>query len=284
MQDLSEFLIILGFAPTESPSPEKLKKRWKDRCKTCHPDIGGDEEEFKKVTHAYKMLIDPEYAFKYKDKPKVVLDLKIQYPVTFEEAFYGTELITSFSVTEFDDEYLPIKKDVLEIETIKLTLRPGSFEVQPILLPQIGMRKGALRGNVIVLPLVSPHKRFKIEKAGIFMTGYNIVADEQVPLSAMLKGGRMLVETMKGPRKIRFKPGTAPGERISISGCGCLGGDHVVVVHPIFPDKQKLKSKEWSEFKIDWDAKDDGEDNEETLLLGLFEKLSAKEDDDERVG
>lgn len=49
---------VLGVAP--SASPEEIKKAYRRRARECHPDAGGDEEEFKRVTHAHQVLSDPE--------------------------------------------------------------------------------------------------------------------------------------------------------------------------------------------------------------------------------
>ena len=54
---------VLGVASTASP--EEIKKAYRRRARECHPDAGGDEEEFKRVTHAHQILSDPERRARY---------------------------------------------------------------------------------------------------------------------------------------------------------------------------------------------------------------------------
>ena len=54
---------VLGVARTASP--EEIKKAYRRRARECHPDAGGDEEEFKRVTHAHQVLSDPERRARY---------------------------------------------------------------------------------------------------------------------------------------------------------------------------------------------------------------------------
>lgn len=40
-------------------SAAEIKKAYRKLCKTHHPDVGGDEETFKKISHSYEVLSDP---------------------------------------------------------------------------------------------------------------------------------------------------------------------------------------------------------------------------------
>jgi molecular chaperone DnaJ len=42
-----------------------IKRAYRRRARECHPDAGGDEEEFKQVTHAYQVLSDPDQRVRY---------------------------------------------------------------------------------------------------------------------------------------------------------------------------------------------------------------------------
>ncbi len=54
---------VLGVARTASP--EEIKKAYRRRARESHPDAGGDEEVFKKVTHAHQVLSDPDRRARY---------------------------------------------------------------------------------------------------------------------------------------------------------------------------------------------------------------------------
>jgi len=49
---------ILGLET--SATPEEIKKAYRKRAMQCHPDKGGDAEEFKRVGEAKQVLMDPE--------------------------------------------------------------------------------------------------------------------------------------------------------------------------------------------------------------------------------
>ncbi len=55
MADLYE---ILGVA--RNASEDEIKRAYRKRARTAHPDVGGNEDEFKAVTHAYDILSDPQ--------------------------------------------------------------------------------------------------------------------------------------------------------------------------------------------------------------------------------
>ena len=54
---------VLGVARTASP--DEIKKAYRRRARESHPDAGGDEEVFKRVTHAHHVLSDPERRARY---------------------------------------------------------------------------------------------------------------------------------------------------------------------------------------------------------------------------
>ncbi len=60
MADLYE---ILGVA--RNASEDEIKRAYRKRARTAHPDVGGEEEEFKAITHAYEVLSDPQRRAKF---------------------------------------------------------------------------------------------------------------------------------------------------------------------------------------------------------------------------
>lgn len=54
-------------------SQAEIKKAYKEKAKKAHPDVGGDENEFKEISTAYALLADPqkrEYYDQYGDEPQ----------------------------------------------------------------------------------------------------------------------------------------------------------------------------------------------------------------------
>lgn len=48
---------VLGVS--KSATPEEIKKAFRKKAQTAHPDAGGNEEEFKRINEAYEVLSDP---------------------------------------------------------------------------------------------------------------------------------------------------------------------------------------------------------------------------------
>lgn len=60
MPDLYE---VLGVS--RDATEAEIKKAYRARARTAHPDAGGDEEEFKQVQHAYRVLRDTQSRARY---------------------------------------------------------------------------------------------------------------------------------------------------------------------------------------------------------------------------
>lgn len=54
---------VLGVS--RNASEEEIKKAYKNRVKECHPDVGGDENEFKLLEEAYRILSDKNTRLRY---------------------------------------------------------------------------------------------------------------------------------------------------------------------------------------------------------------------------
>jgi molecular chaperone DnaJ len=60
VSDLYELLDV-----SRDASSEDVKRAYRRKAREHHPDAGGDEETFKAVTHAYKVLADPQTRARY---------------------------------------------------------------------------------------------------------------------------------------------------------------------------------------------------------------------------
>ena len=118
-----DYYTLLGVDRNANES--EIKKAYRSLCKEKHPDVGGNEEEFKEVVEAYEVLSNPDkrkdydtyghnkgqrsngfggmnmddmfrhYGFnggfaQYNNRPKFGQDLRINIPLTLEEIFNGT--------------------------------------------------------------------------------------------------------------------------------------------------------------------------------------------------
>lgn len=62
-----DYYSVLNLDYKTNPSEDKIKKAYRDLAKTNHPDKGGDEEKFKKISEAYEILSDNEKREEYYD-------------------------------------------------------------------------------------------------------------------------------------------------------------------------------------------------------------------------
>jgi molecular chaperone DnaJ len=46
-------------------APDEIKRAYRQQARRHHPDAGGDEEAFKRITHAFQVLSDPERRARY---------------------------------------------------------------------------------------------------------------------------------------------------------------------------------------------------------------------------
>lgn len=225
-----------------------MKKAWRTLCKEHHPDVeGGDDAEFRRITHAYNMLTNPKYRYEQEHKTSPLdLDIRMQVAVSFEQAFYGHKIILNFAKLEMDDAGKLIHPDKMEIESLIVDVAPGSMGGGDMAFSAKGIKRGDNRGNVIVMVAVQPHPKFRADQQG------NILAQEKIPLDTMVKGGAFEVQTMYGLRTIKIKPGSRPGENIAIKKLGCHGQDHIVQIDALYPTAEQLKGEAWKGLDINW--------------------------------
>ena len=60
VSDLYDLLDI-----SRDASPDEIKRAYRRKAREHHPDAGGDEESFKRITHAYQVLSDPDQRLRY---------------------------------------------------------------------------------------------------------------------------------------------------------------------------------------------------------------------------
>lgn len=265
----------LGLDPSGEYTPKDIKKAWRSRCNEVHPDHGGDPQEFLKVTHAYKMLTDPEYRRKEKMKKegtKEDLTIRVQTAVSFEDAFFGRTITLSYNRGRLDENYKPIIQKKHEIVTININIPAGSISGFRHVEEGKGLRRKNEIGDAMFLFQSIPHPKFRVE-------GINVICEEKVPLETMLKGGEIEVQTMYGLRTVTVPPGSQPGDRRRISGCGVKKvGSHKIILQPLFPTKDELKREAWKGLDINWEKHQEDDEvlnSKDEEFIQLFTKFGG---------
>lgn len=268
-----EFLDLLGLDPNLKHPPAEVKKAWRKKCNDHHPDKGGDPQEFIKVTHAYKMLTDPSYRHEQERKVKPEtpdLNVRMNIPVTFEEAFFGRKINICFNRIELGPDFKPLVKEEQELIPVEFSLPRGCFEGHQLREKELGLRMGDVVGDLLINVVPQGHQRFKTR-------GSDIVTIEQLPLDLMIKGGELEVQTMFGLRTLRVPAGTQPRQELLIKRCGVGNyGNHIVVVEPVFPTKDNLKGEAWKGLDINWDVEAETEDEQlEQIFIRLNDGMTV---------
>lgn len=262
-------LLNLGFSPFSKPKASELKKARNDLLIEHHPDKGGDPEEFQKVTHSYKMLTNPKYraddakkeAQENGSNTKGDLNISIQAPISFEDAFFGRKAVLSFAPNELDEDFEYMEAEEVEIYTISVDIPPGSTEGYNHIARGKGNKMRDARGDASLSFIPKPHPKFTV-------MGSSVNSRESIPLHLLLKGGEIDIQTMYGIKSLTVPPGTEPGTVLEIRNCGLLEqGHHYVNVTPIFPSKKELKTDNWKGLDIDWGDEEEEEEGEGTHLL-----------------
>ena len=120
---------------SKNEKQSNIKAAFHKKIKKCHPDVGGDPEEFKKVKHAYDILSDPNKRTQYNktgyinpDKNKLIRNsfdyIKIKVNMFLDQQFTLIEydIIKHFQ-TQIKKEHLFTKQEILKKEKEKKNLK-----------------------------------------------------------------------------------------------------------------------------------------------------------------
>lgn len=201
------------------------------------------------MTHAFKMLTDPEYQYEEakRRKPERDLHIRMTVPVKFEDGFFGRTFNINYNRVKVGEDGKPIEAQSDQvIETIQVSLLAG-FIGDTQVFEGKGLIQGDISGDCYVDFQFLPHNLFK-------MAGNEVFHTASIPMDLMLKGGDLEVPTMYGLKTLHIPPGSQPDDRVSVGKYG-IGKehDHYVVLDPVFPSKEDLKQKDsWKGLNIEW--------------------------------
>lgn len=227
-------------------SPEEIKKAYRSLAMKHHPDRGGDESTFKKISEAYDVLSDPQK----KQMVDMGGDPNKQQHGGFHHG-HGSPFEFHFNSGNFDDIFgnfgfggrsqmrrnrtLNITVDISFVELLtgkeldaELNVPGGATKIINISIPpgiehgqQIryqGMGDASIPnippGDLIVNVRIKPHSEFRRE-------GDSLVLDKNITFLDAILGCELVIETLDNKTlNITIPPGTQPDTVFSCRGEG----------------------------------------------------------------
>jgi DnaJ-class molecular chaperone len=242
------FYDVLGI--NKSASEEDIKKAYRKLCLTCHPDKGGNQEEFVKIQQAYETLSDPEKRRQYDNPSRPffrfnlnnIQQLTIQ--VSLDDLIYGTTRKVSF----------PSKKKVPCGRCMPLICpfcfgsgfryEPGETKSEEIVIPP----KTAPGTNICIdsdtMICLQP-----TPPPGFEVKGLDVYCEYTLPLFKALLGIGGVVAYGKDEHPFSHPHVISAGENFVIPGCGLYAGENqrgnIVIVFKVdFPKELTAEQKE----------------------------------------
>ena len=103
--DFTEYYNIFGLKMSDNPTTSQINRAYRKTCLKCHPDKGGDPNEFKKVQEAYEILLS-----KLEEEEEEKLYKTVHYDAVIEKGPPGT----GFGMVVVEDQ----KKQVIYVKKV----------------------------------------------------------------------------------------------------------------------------------------------------------------------
>jgi curved DNA-binding protein len=250
---MKTYYTILGI--TENATPDEIKEAYRKMALKHHPDRNPDDKDatakFQEINEANEVLSDPK---KRKLYDRYGADWKTFYKAGFnsEEYEHAPHQCKGFNhywrVTFTIREASVTQRRTIEVEGRSVTVRiPAGIQNGHYLTYRkcggLGINGGP-NGDLYVYFTILDDARWTLK-------GKDIYSKEPVDLFTALLGGRIQVDTLDGPVKVKISPGTQNGWVIRLKHEGYpsydykgLRGDHIAIVHIVLPvdlDEKELK-------------------------------------------
>ena len=186
---------------SETATPEEIKKAYRKKAKTAHPDAGGDPEEFNLLSRSAAVLLDPIKREKF-DRTGKMNDAPDTQQTEIMQLL--STLLISVIQADFDlamTDLRTVIRSRLKVDREKLLeardqLTKAKFRIA-VLLARLKPSKGG--GNVSLIELTEQHQRAvnleaeKLEaKIEVYAKAMAVVDDHgyevTVPQSAYMSG------------------------------------------------------------------------------------------------
>lgn len=229
-----DYYSILGV--NRNATPDEIRKAYRDKAKTHHPDRGGDPEIFKQVNEAYETLSDANKKAEY-DNPQPQFHFNSTH---FRQNPFGNPFDDFFNIN-FGMNRRPKNRDINlaanvelkdiitgktlilqyhvsngKVETVNIDIPAGARDGDTIRYEGLGddSNKNLPRGDLLV--------RLKIVyNKGWTRDGNNLATKEAVNIFDLLLGCVILINTLDEKTiKLTIPKGTKPGTIFSIAGYG----------------------------------------------------------------
>ena len=233
-----DYYSILGV--NRNATPEEIKKAYRKLAMQHHPDRGGDQEQFKRVTEAYDILSSSDKKAAY-DNPNQGFNFNSQNFHGQHNPFGGTPFDHIFGQGFRQQQQTPRNRDINvqanidlvdiltgknliiqyqlatgRIETVTVDVPPGAKHGDTIQYQGLGDEGHPRypRGNLLV--------RLKINKSRNWDRDFdNLITKKVINVFDLLLGCVIIITTLDNKQlELKIPQGTRPGTKFSIPSYG----------------------------------------------------------------
>jgi curved DNA-binding protein len=233
-----DYYSILGV--NRNATPEEIKKAYRKQAMQHHPDRGGDQEQFKRITEAYDILSSSDKKAAY-DNPGPQFNFNSQHFNGQHSPFGGNPFDHMFGQGFAQQRQTPRNRDITlqasidfkDILTgksliIQYQLSTGRLETVTVDVPA-----GAKHGDTVryqglgdeghpKYPRGDLHIKIKVDKIkGWDRDQDNLITKKVINVFDFLLGGVIIIETLDNKSlELKITQGTKPGTVFNIAGYG----------------------------------------------------------------